>query len=455
MTTVLRAGSATDVGRVRNVNQDSKLISDRVFAVADGMGGHQGGEVASAMTVEILGSASIEPTVESLLAAAHTANRAVFDRASESADLRGMGTTLCAITLVEPTDGGDDDEIGMVNVGDSRIYLYRDGELLQLTTDHSLVEDLKRDGQLSAEEAAVHPQRNILTRALGIDPDVVIDSRTVIPYTGDRYLICSDGLFNEVDEDQIADTLRQVAEPDAAAEQLVRMANDHGGRDNVTCVIVDVVDDGGRSRAASEALAAEAGDDPTAVQASLETQPGPTAPPAPTAGVDDPLWDRAVRHDTEDHLTGDLARGRLKHITWRVVLFFFVILLIAAAAIGTVGYLNRHTYYVGYGKDGRVTIFKGTPSGDLWFKATVEQKTSITRDQVPAEYRDAVKAGKEQSSRGKAVDYVQAIKARIDKIQQETGSTTTSTTSTTTEFSVGEVPPTPVAPTTVLPSPPP
>ena len=455
MTTVLRAGSATDTGQVRNINQDSKLINDRVYAVADGMGGHQGGEVASAMAIGILDDSVIEPTVDSLLEAAHAANDAVYQKAAEDPDLRGMGTTLCAITLIE-AEGDQDDEIGWVSVGDSRIYLFRDGGLLQLTTDHSLVEDMRRDGQLSSEEAAIHPQRNILTRALGIDPHVEIDSRTVIPYRGDRFLICSDGLFNEVEEPLMAATLRRLADPDDAASELVRLANEHGGRDNITCVIVDVIDDGGRSEEASRLIAA-AGDgpeDPTAVQPA--TAPSHTDPddvagfatPVPSTAdqADRDLWDRAVQPESEDHLTGDLRRGRVKHVTWRVVLFFFVLLLIAGAAIGTIGYLARNTYYVGYRGD-RVAIFKGTPSGDLWFKPTLEKRFDITKDQVPQQYRDALNAGKQRPTLGAAIDYVQAIRAQMAKIEAAGGTTTTSATSTTTL-------PLPGAPTTGLAPPP-
>ncbi len=456
MTTVLRAGSATDVGRVRTVNQDSKLITDRIYAVADGMGGHQGGEVASAIAIEILQESVIEPTVDSLLEAAHAANEAVLDKASQSPDLRGMGTTLCAITLIEAEDD-QDDEIGWVNVGDSRIYLFRDGTLLQLTTDHSLVEDLRRDGQLSVEEAAVHPQRNILTRALGIDPDVVIDSRTVIPYRGDRFLICSDGLFNEVTEDLMAATLRQLDDPDDAAGELVRLANEHGGRDNITCVIVDVIDDGGRSVVASEAVAATASsDDPTTVlpataaNADSDDVAGFATPAAPSQH-DDELWGKAVQDESEDHLTGDLHRGRVKHVTWRVLLFLFVLLVIAGAAVGAIGYSARNTYFVGYQGD-KVVIYKGKPGGVLWFDPTVDDaNTKLTKDQVPQKYQDVVAKGKEEPTSAKARAFVQTMIDEQKKAQSSGSATTTAPTT----FSVGNPPPTDPPTTTELPFPPP
>ncbi|MCB0965133.1 MAG: serine/threonine-protein phosphatase, partial [Acidimicrobiales bacterium] len=207
--TTLRAGGATHVGQVRSNNQDSYLLADDadLYGVADGMGGHNGGEVASEMAVDLLQANAGDPSLENLMEAARAGNRAIFERAGADADLHGMGTTLCAVRVVPGTDG-EGDEIAWINVGDSRVYLLRDDGLLQLSRDHSLVEDLLRDGQLTEEEAKVHPKRNIITRALGIDIDVDVDGATVIPYNGDRFVLCSDGLFGEIGEDQIASVLR-------------------------------------------------------------------------------------------------------------------------------------------------------------------------------------------------------------------------------------------------------
>jgi serine/threonine protein phosphatase PrpC len=256
MTTTFRVGSASDVGQVRSNNQDSKLVADHVavYAVADGMGGHQGGEVASAIAVETLEATVSDPTTTSIVEAVKEANRRIFSRAADVDELRGMGTTLVAIALVNADT--DDEEVAWVNVGDSRAYLLRDGELHQLSLDHSLVEDLRRGGQLSDEEAAVHPQRNILTRALGIDHDVEVDSGAVVPLLGDRFLLCSDGLFNEVDRPTLIATLSDGADPDAVSAELVRLANAGGGRDNITVVVADVIEDGGRSERAAAAAAA-------------------------------------------------------------------------------------------------------------------------------------------------------------------------------------------------------
>ena len=247
-TVQLRWGGATDVGQLRSVNQDSMLLGPDVFVVADGMGGHQGGEVASSLAVDSVSSRTIRPTTADLIAAVQDANETVHARGTSDPALSGMGTTFVALAVVE-----EDDKqlLAIVNVGDSRAYLLSDGVLEQITDDHSLVAELVREGRISEQEAAVHPQRNIVTRALGTDPTVPVDDFEILPHRGDRYLLCSDGLTNEVTERDIAVVLRTVDDPDEAARELVRRANEHGGRDNITIVIVDVVDDGGASARAS------------------------------------------------------------------------------------------------------------------------------------------------------------------------------------------------------------
>src|SRR3954447_16108346 len=222
----LRHGSATDVGRVRTNNEDALFISDRLYVVADGMGGHQGGEVASETAVRTMRETFVESTTNGLLEAAREANDAVIGRAAEDPDLHGMGTTLVAIA---PTEDGD--ALAWINVGDSRLYLLRGGELTQVSQDHSLVEEAVRSGELSPEEARTHPQRNIVTRALGIGANVTIDGDRVDAVADDRFLLCSDGLTDLVDDGKIAATLRQLADPGEAASELVRIANEAGGRD--------------------------------------------------------------------------------------------------------------------------------------------------------------------------------------------------------------------------------
>jgi protein phosphatase len=234
----LRPGGATDTGNVRATNQDRLLVEGDLVAVADGMGGHRAGEVASQLAVQTLKEVfAADPTAAGLVQAVHEANRALRQRADAEPDLHGMGTTIAAVALV--TDGGEK-RLAIVNVGDSRAYLLQQGQLSHLTSDHSLVADLVRAGELSEEEARTHPRRNVLTRALGVAPDVEPHVSQAVPARGDRLLLCSDGLFNELDEDEIAAVLSTVTEPNAAAEQLVLAAKEHGGSDNITAVVLDV-----------------------------------------------------------------------------------------------------------------------------------------------------------------------------------------------------------------------
>ena len=259
MTLRLRVGAATDVGRVRSINQDSYLVlADKgLYVVADGMGGHQGGEVASKLAVDVLRATYLDSTADALAEAIADANERIHDVGEADPDLRGMGTTVVAAAVVpdDDVDAADDEaQLLVANVGDSRAYLFRGGDLTQLTEDHSMVADLLREGRISAEEAEVHPQRNIVTRVLGVYDQVEVDLWPVDAVRGDRLLLCSDGLFNEVAADQIAAVLRRLNDPQEAASELVRRALEGGGRDNVTVLVLDVVDDGGVAETASAAL---------------------------------------------------------------------------------------------------------------------------------------------------------------------------------------------------------
>ena len=225
------------MGHVRAINQDDFGAGDDLFVLADGMGGHRGGEVASAEAVAgVLGSFD-ERTRAGLARAVDRANQAVFGRAAGDVDLFGMGTTLCALALAR-SEGGD--VLAVANVGDSRVYRYGDGRLTQVSDDHSLVADLVRAGDLTEEEAARHPQRNILTRALGIESALSVDTWELPIQADDRYLLCSDGLFNEIDDDRIAALLAGHDNPELTAATLVRAAVDAGGHDNVTALVVDI-----------------------------------------------------------------------------------------------------------------------------------------------------------------------------------------------------------------------
>lgn len=234
----LRMAAGTHVGVTRQVNQDSYATAPGVAVVADGMGGHRGGEVASAIAAKEMISRFDAPELDALVTGVGHANRRILDEAAADPKLHGMGTTVVALGLIDVADGV---ALGAINVGDSRMYRLTGNVLEQLTEDHSLVEALVREGRITAAEAKVHPQRNIVTRALGVIEHVEVDSFHFVPKIGDRYLLCSDGLFNEVDANTIATILATEADPEVATQKLIAAANEGGGRDNITTVIADVV----------------------------------------------------------------------------------------------------------------------------------------------------------------------------------------------------------------------
>ena len=236
----IRAAGATHVGLVRQSNQDNFAFREGTFVLADGMGGHQGGEVASfEATSTILESGKIN-SVADMVKSVSKANQAILKRAKKEDNLSGMGTTVCVLSEIVGTTGKK--RIGIANVGDSRIYRLGKSELTQITQDHSLVGDLVRTGELTQEEAARHPQRNILTRALGIEQDLVIDTWELNPVAGDKYLLCSDGLFNEIDDEKIAQILMEDAELEKIAQNLIDHALEAGGHDNITALVLCVED---------------------------------------------------------------------------------------------------------------------------------------------------------------------------------------------------------------------
>ena len=249
----LRIAAETHVGVARANNQDSYATAPGLVVVADGMGGHRGGEVASAIAAKEMIRRFDAPVLEALVTGVEHANRRILDEAAADPNLHGMGTTVVALGLIEVEDGV---ALGAINVGDSRMYRLTGNVLEQLTEDHSLVEALVREGRITPAEAEVHPQRNIVTRALGVIEHVEVDSFHFVPKIGDRYLLCSDGLFNEVDAQTIATILATEADPDVAVKQLVAAANQGGGRDNITTVIADIVAaDEASTPAKAEALA--------------------------------------------------------------------------------------------------------------------------------------------------------------------------------------------------------
>lgn len=366
-------GAATDVGRVREGNEDGYLIDEALglVALADGMGGHQGGEVASATALEALRAGVTSGA--SLREAMEEANRAVFAKALTDTSLYGMGTTLTAGTLVT---GGT---LLIGHVGDSRAYLFRDGDLRRLTTDHSHVEELVRDGKITEDEAAVHPMRSVITRALGIDETVDVDVYPVALLPGDRVVLCSDGLTDMVHEDAIAGELRRESDAKRAAARLVDTANQAGGVDNITVVVIAVTD---------EEPARDDTPAPVLVAVAAEVPP-PDAESKPA---------RASRERS----------GR----KWgRIALWVIPVIVVLAVAVAAVGWYARKDYFVAL-DHGRVTVYKGVPGGVFVWDPTVERTTNLAAgDLRPAEL-SSVRDQPKFSSLQDANTYVARLRAR-------------------------------------------
>ncbi len=386
MTVRLIVGAATDVGKVRGHNEDAYLVDDQLglVAVADGMGGHQAGEVASATALEALRAAVTSG--EGIRDAVTSANEAVYDKSTTDERLRGMGTTLTAATLAT---GGT---LLLGHVGDSRAYLLHDGKLQRLTTDHSLVEELIQSGELTPQEAEADPRRSMITRALGIEPDIDVDLYPTQLSSGDRLLFCSDGLTGMVSEEEIRAILADEHDPGAAARRLIAAANTAGGIDNITVLVVDVVDDEEPTAAVPAVTAAE---EPT------EEPPRPTGEPSPAVAR---------------------RRSRRRRL-WRIVRWGLPIVVVVVVAIGVLAWYARNTYYVGTDL-GNVAIFRGRPGGVLIWNPTLAQKrTKILANDLPPRLRQEVRGGHGQfSSINDARAYVRRLSA----------STTTTTTTVTT-----------------------
>jgi serine/threonine protein phosphatase PrpC len=336
----------TDVGRQRSVNEDSLVLAPPFFAVADGMGGARAGEVASAMAADAFEGETDagEPPEAQLSRILRAANRRIYDLAVADDSHRGMGTTVTAAKVTG-------DEVSLGHVGDSRAYRLRDGELEQLTRDHSLVAELERSGQITPEAAEHHPQRSIITRALGPEPDVQVDTYTVPGRPGDVYLICSDGLTSMISDDELGSILRSEESLDRAAESLVRAANQSGGKDNITVVLFRL-GEGAPDSAAAPAPPREdatlAGELTTAdVQEALEeVAPDATVVARPQSRPPQPVSAPPPRR----------RRGRLK-VAARVL-----VVLVVLGAIGTGLYaLSRQVYFVGTNDAGLVTLYRGVP----------------------------------------------------------------------------------------------
>ena len=378
----LKWGASTDVGMVRQQNEDSYLAEENLYVVADGMGGHNAGEVASALAVTTLkaGARTGIDSVERFRELVQQANTAIYTASLDDSTQSGMGTTLTALSIV----AGEEPRVLVANVGDARTYMWRNGALTRLSVDHSYVQELVNEGIITPEEARVHPRRNIVTRALGIDRSVVVDVFSHLVRTGDRIVLCSDGLVDEVSDADIAVVLGQHSDPQDTAEALVMVANTAGGRDNTTVIVVDVLDD------ISEPVVLPTPDNTTPMEALAPMQLAPA-----------------------------------KKSKVGMVLFWSALVAIVFSAITVIGVYGRSGYFIGFDSNDQVAIYRGRVGGILWFQPTIETQTSMSGEELPEDILRDVALNREFSSSSQASKYLTLIRIAIIDATTTTSTTTT------------------------------
>lgn len=379
----LAVGARTDVGQVREGNEDSFLADAPLFVIADGMGGHVAGDVASATAIEIVQKERSQLDAsdpDSVARVVQDANVAIFEKALGDSSLRGMGTT-CTLLLV------DGSTAHVAHVGDSRAYLWRDGQLSQVTEDHTLVGRMVAEGRLSPEEAQHHPQRSMITRALGVDDKVEVDQLTLELVAGDIVLLCSDGLSSMLSTDEIRDVLADDGDVQGKADRLVELANDAGGEDNITVVLVEAGADSGAQSVPGHHTA--------------DLGPRTATDPAADTG-----YHRAVEITPR-------RRGR------RAV---FVLVVVAALLAGgwlVAQWALANSWYVGVDDAGNVAVYQGVPDEVAGFQLGEVHETSDLRlDELPEFKREDVESGIKVDSLADAQDTV----AALEELAQQTES---------------------------------
>ncbi|MGH2706779.1 MAG: Stp1/IreP family PP2C-type Ser/Thr phosphatase, partial [Actinomycetota bacterium] len=371
MTIVLAHAAATDIGLQRTTNEDAYLIQSPLFVVADGLGGHLAGEIASRLAIETL-SACAGDGHEALTEAVKEANRSVHEQAASDPQFHGMGTTLTALLAA-------DSSIQIVHVGDSRAYLFRDDELRRLTQDHTLAERLAREGKISADEADRHPQRSILERAVGVGPEVEVDVYAIDILPGDRLLLCTDGLTSMLSDSEIRTVLAEERDPKGAAGRLVAEAVRAGGRDNVTTLVVDYP-----NRAGTLLDASEEAD---------KTIAAPQGPPAPERPASHPnpgtVRSEHARDPVRDPVreASDAApRGARRAPSGRAMMIGMLVLVVAGGGLVSRWVLSN-SWYVGK-RGGMVAVYRGLHGSFGGIElSSLQKRTDIPVDSLPEYYQ--------------------------------------------------------------------
>ena len=404
MTLALRYAVRSDVGLLREGNEDSAYAGPHLLALADGMGGHAAGEVASAVAISaLMGLDDDVPGLDMLGALADAvakANAQLHDMSAADASVEGMGTTLTAMLWSLP-------RVALCHIGDSRAYMLRDGEFYQITRDHTLVQSLLDEGRISQDEAATHPQRSLILRALDSRTDAEPDLSLREALPGDRYLLCSDGLSDVVTEETLHRTLMAIPDPDEAVIQLVELANRAGGPDNITCIVADVLDTATTRVAPSEF---------SVVAGAVSAQDG-----APVARADTPA-NRARRLTQPDDENLGAANGRVgggeqgRRRPWPIVTAILVVLVVVIVGGGFAAWTyTQHQYFVG-ASDGQVAIFRGVNQQVAGISlSSVYRRTGIPIAQVTMDDRQQVMSTITASSLGQADRIVSSIRQGVQK----------------------------------------
>ena len=400
----------TDVGRVREGNEDAYFTEDPLFIVADGMGGHLAGDVASATAVDtIVEQWRKDGNTGALAAIVRNANETIWQKSRADPRYSGMGTT-CTLVVV------DGDRAHLAHVGDSRAYLLRDGELSQLTEDHTVVGRMVREGRIRAEEAEHHPNRNIITRALGVDPEVQVDQITLDLQAGDRVMLCSDGLTSMVGSDVIRDVLVAEQDREVAADRLIELANRAGGEDNITVVLLDVVEDDDHQQAAAWAD----------TQTQQVTDPGGPPPSLPSAwgyAGEQHLTETSPRETPGDGMAEPAGAAETRPRRWlrALVIGVLALAIIGILAFAGVRFALSNSWFVGADDDGYITIYRGVPDNvaGLELKDAVD-RSSVRVEDLPEFLRSDVSRGVSVDSQGEAQETVANLErqARDPELKQ-------------------------------------
>jgi protein phosphatase len=401
MTLTLRYAARSDRGLIRSGNQDSVYAGPRLLAVADGMGGMAAGDVASNIVIATMAPLDEDvpgnAMIDTLRGAVDLANQQIRDAVEENPAMEGMGTTLTAMLF-------SGSKMGMVHIGDSRAYIVRDGEFAQVTKDDTYVQMLVDEGRISLEEANSHPQRSLLTRALdGRDADPEYSVRQV--KTGDRYLLCSDGLSGVVSAETIESTLREYVDPNQCAGRLIELALRGGGPDNITVIVADVTDeDIVEERPIVGGAAAQDRGMATSADQSMSSARG-AALAAPRPPVPEPDEDARVRAAANAR---DEARPKRHPV--RTVVLLVVLLGLLGGGLWYGWSVTQSRYYVGATDDGNVAIFKGVPGKIAWIELSeVYESSDLKLDDLTPAAQSTVKQGIQVDSLDQAKDKLAAL----------------------------------------------